>query len=64
MFVEGAFAVVYSQWDSKDSYDAFRDLPHARKPEARRANDERIAELSVERDANTYRVVHTRAAGQ
>ncbi|MER6788122.1 antibiotic biosynthesis monooxygenase family protein [Streptomyces sp. NPDC000658] len=63
MFVEGAFAVVYSQWDSKESYDAFRGLPHERKPEPRRANDERIAELTVESDSNTYRVVHTRAAG-
>ncbi|MFI8233801.1 antibiotic biosynthesis monooxygenase family protein [Streptomyces sp. NPDC085900] len=64
MFVEGAFAVVYSQWDSKDSYDAFRTLAPEAKPEPRRANDERIAELTAERDANTYRVVHTRAAGQ
>ncbi|GAA3205089.1 antibiotic biosynthesis monooxygenase [Streptomyces sp. XM83C] len=64
MFVEGAFVVVYSQWDSKESYDAFRGLPHADKPEARRANDERIAELTIESDSNTYRVVHTRAAGE
>lgn len=63
MFVEGAFAVVYAQWDSKESYDAFRDLPDAGKPRARAANDARIAELSVEADANTYRVVHTRDAG-
>ncbi|MGV9351509.1 hypothetical protein ACWDSD_43800, partial [Streptomyces spiralis] len=33
------------------------------KPGPRRTNDERITELTVERDANTYRVVHTRAAG-
>ncbi|MFD5300275.1 antibiotic biosynthesis monooxygenase family protein [Streptomyces mutabilis] len=64
MFVEGAFAVVYSQWDSKESYEAFRDLSHERKPAPRRANDERIAELQIECDANTYRVVHTRAAGE
>jgi heme-degrading monooxygenase HmoA len=64
MFVEGAFAVVYSQWDSKESYDAFRGRPHADKPEARRANDERIAELTIDSDSNTYRVVHTRAAGE
>jgi heme-degrading monooxygenase HmoA len=62
MFVEGAFVVVYAQWDSKESYDAFRGLPHERKPEPRRANDERIAELTVGSDANTYRVVHTRGA--
>ncbi|MCX5041563.1 antibiotic biosynthesis monooxygenase (plasmid) [Streptomyces coelicoflavus] len=64
MFVEGAFAVVYAQWDSRESYEAFRDLPHERKPRPRRTNDERIAELAVESDTNTYRVVHTRAAGE
>ncbi|MFI9731293.1 antibiotic biosynthesis monooxygenase family protein [Streptomyces sp. NPDC102359] len=64
MFVEGAFAVVYAQWDSKEAYEAFRDLPHGRKPGPRRTNDERIAELATATDTNTYRVVHTRAAGQ
>ncbi|KPC71343.1 Anthrone monooxygenase [Streptomyces sp. NRRL WC-3753] len=64
MFVEGAFAVVYAQWDSRESYEAFRDLPNERKPRPRRTNDERIAELTVESDTNTYRVVHTRAAGE
>ncbi|NBM19173.1 antibiotic biosynthesis monooxygenase [Streptomyces sp. GC420] len=64
MFVEGAFAVVYAQWDSKESYEAFRDLPHASKPMPRRGNDERIDALTVESDSNTYRVVHTRAMGE
>ncbi|MFJ5265808.1 antibiotic biosynthesis monooxygenase family protein [Streptomyces sp. NPDC088387] len=64
MFVEGAFAVVYSQWDSKESYDAFRALPHEDKPKPRRVNDERIDALKTASDSNTYRVVHTRAAGE
>ncbi|MFH0246525.1 antibiotic biosynthesis monooxygenase family protein [Streptomyces sp. HK10] len=64
MFVEGAFAVVYSQWDSKESYEAFRDLPHGQKPRPRRDNDERIDGLKIESDSNTYRVVHTRAMDQ
>ncbi|MDI3423691.1 antibiotic biosynthesis monooxygenase family protein [Streptomyces luteolus] len=63
-FVEGAFAVVYSQWDSKEAYDAYRDLAHDQKPKPRRSNDERIEELKTESDVNTYRVVHTRAAGE
>ncbi|MFF7610218.1 antibiotic biosynthesis monooxygenase [Streptomyces parvulus] len=64
MFVEGAFAVVYSQWDSKDSYDAYQQAPAAARSAARRAGEERIARLRTGCDANTYRVVHTRAAGQ
>jgi heme-degrading monooxygenase HmoA len=58
------FVVVYSQWDSRDSYDAFRTLPADERSAARRKNQDRRNSLTTAVDWNTYRVVHTRSASQ
>ncbi|WP_407564730.1 antibiotic biosynthesis monooxygenase [Streptomyces sp. 184] len=63
-FLDGAFAVVYSQWASRESYDAYRAAADAEKSEARRASEARVEALATERDWNSYRVVHTRKAGE
>jgi heme-degrading monooxygenase HmoA len=61
---EGAFAVMYSQWDSKEAYDTFRSLPETAQPAARRAAKARLDSLVTSSDWNSYRVVHTRSAPQ
>lgn len=58
----GVWVVVYSQWDTKVAYDAFRATPETEKPAGRQASEARIAELATWRDSNTYQVVHTRSA--
>ncbi|MFI9782929.1 antibiotic biosynthesis monooxygenase [Kitasatospora sp. NPDC051984] len=62
--VEGRFVVVYGQWDSKEAHDAFRGRPEGERGAERVKVDERVAALSTWRDVNTYRVVHTRSAGE
>lgn len=62
--VDGLFAVVYAQWDDKESYDAYRATAFGDKPAARQKTDARVAALATWRDENTYRVVHTRSAGE
>ena len=61
---DGAFVISYSQWDSKEAYDAFRNQPEAEQPEARRKTQARIDSLATDYQSNTLRVVHTRSAGQ
>lgn len=63
-FLDGAFAVVYSQWESKESHDAHRALADAEKSGERRKSEARIEALTTEHDWNSYRVVHTRKAGE
>lgn len=58
------FVVVYSQWDGKESYDAFRALAEDKQPAARRKTQEKLNSLTTAADWNTYRVVHTRSAPQ
>jgi heme-degrading monooxygenase HmoA len=58
------FVVVYSQWDSKESYDTFRTLGQDRQPAARRKTQDRRNSLTTAMDWNAYRVVHTRSAQQ
>lgn len=61
---DGGFVVVYSQWDGKDSYDSFRTLPVNRHPAGRQKLQGRLDTLLVSNDWNTYRVWHSRSAGQ
>jgi heme-degrading monooxygenase HmoA len=60
------FVVVYSQWDSEESYAAYRDqagdLGADRQPAARRQTEDKLAALVTAVSHNTYRVVHTRSA--
>ena len=58
----GEFVVVYSQWDSKEAYDAFRTQPEADQPAPRRESEARLDSLVTVREWNTYRPVHTRSA--
>ncbi|MCO5971427.1 hypothetical protein [Actinoallomurus soli] len=58
------FVVVYSQWDGKGSYDAYRALAEDERPAARRKSQDRRNALTTATDWNTYRVVHTRSAPQ
>ncbi|MEU9419381.1 antibiotic biosynthesis monooxygenase family protein [Streptomyces sp. NPDC051000] len=62
--IEGKFVVSYSQWDGKEAYDAFRAQAEADRTPERRKVDARVSALQTWQDENTYRVVHTRAAGE
>lgn len=59
---ENDFVVVYSQWDGKESYDAFRAVPAGEQPAVRRRTQERRDSLTTAYNWNTYRVVHSRSA--
>lgn len=59
---DDSFVVVYSQWDSKEAYDAYRFTPDAEQPAFRRTSQAKQDALIVSRDWNTYRVAHTRSA--
>lgn len=62
--IEGKWVVVYAQWDSKEAYDAFREQPAAQRSAERQRIDAKLDALAIWRDSNTYRVVHTRSAGE
>jgi heme-degrading monooxygenase HmoA len=59
---DNSFVVVYSQWDSKEAYDAYRLAPEAKQSAARRATQAKRDALVISSDWNTYRPVHTRSA--
>lgn len=63
-YYEGSFVVVYSQWDSKESYDAYREQPEADQPDGRLKVRERLDALVTHHEWNSYRVWHTRSAGE
>ncbi|WAX76364.1 antibiotic biosynthesis monooxygenase [Streptomyces sp. KMM 9044] len=63
-FLDGPFAVVYSQWASKELYDAHRDQAETEKSEVRQKSEARVNALKTESDWNSYRVIHTRGAGE
>ncbi|MET8668788.1 antibiotic biosynthesis monooxygenase family protein [Streptomyces tendae] len=60
--VDGTYVVNYAQWDSKEAYDAFHALPEERRPAGIRRGRERARTLVTGRQANTYRVTHSRSA--
>lgn len=62
--VDGLFVVVYSQWESKASHDAFLTTPAAEQPAERVVNRARIDALATWNEWNSYDVVHSRSAGQ
>lgn len=59
-----SFVVLYAQWDSKKSYDAFRGLPEDGQSATRRKNQVERNSLTITSEWNSYRVVHTRSAPQ
>ncbi|GAA4005981.1 hypothetical protein GCM10022384_60350 [Streptomyces marokkonensis] len=61
--VDGAFVVLYSQWETKEAYDAYRHQPRSERPAARQKAEDRVKDLATSIDSNTYRVVLTRSAG-
>jgi heme-degrading monooxygenase HmoA len=60
--VDGAFVVLYSQWESKEAYDAYREQPQIEQSAARQTAEARVKDLATSVDSNTYRVVLTRSA--
>ncbi|MGJ5893514.1 antibiotic biosynthesis monooxygenase [Streptomyces niveiscabiei] len=60
--VDGTFIVNYAQWDGKEAYDAFHTLPEEQRPADIRTGRERARSLVTGRQANTYRVTHSRSA--
>ncbi|HKS47195.1 MAG TPA: antibiotic biosynthesis monooxygenase [Amycolatopsis sp.] len=60
--LDGAFAVAYSQWDDKESYDTFRAVPDSDQTDCRRKAAARLASLVTFSESNSYRVLHTRSA--
>jgi heme-degrading monooxygenase HmoA len=60
--LDGTFVVNYAQWASKEDYDAFHHLPEGERPADVQKMRARAGSLLTSRDANTYRVVHTRSA--
>jgi heme-degrading monooxygenase HmoA len=61
---DDGFVVTYSQWADQESYDAFRALPAGEYPPARQQQQGRLDTLLTSNASNTYRVVHSRSAGQ
>lgn len=64
VYLDGPFAVCYSQWDDKQSYDSFRAVPAADQPGDRQKTQARLNALVTFTERNSYRVVHTRSAVQ
>jgi heme-degrading monooxygenase HmoA len=60
--LDQTFVVNLAQWDSKETYDAFHHLPEGERPADVRRMRQRAGALLTAREANTYRVVHTRSA--
>jgi heme-degrading monooxygenase HmoA len=61
--IDDTQVVLYAQWESKQSHDAFHNLPEDERPEWVQEQRGLIQALATSRDAGTYRVVHTRSAG-
>ncbi|WP_326743307.1 antibiotic biosynthesis monooxygenase (plasmid) [Streptomyces sp. P8-A8] len=59
---DGTFVVNYAQWESKELYDAFHTLPEEKRPAGIRNGRNRARSLVTGRQANTYRVTHSRSA--
>ncbi|MBR7672884.1 antibiotic biosynthesis monooxygenase family protein [Streptomyces daliensis] len=62
--INGSFLVNYAQWDSKELYDAFHTLPEEERPDYVRRTRTRARSLATSRWANTFRVAHSRSAGE
>jgi heme-degrading monooxygenase HmoA len=59
---DGEFALMYSQWASKEQHDAFLGLPESEQRPIRRSAKAQLGSLITSSNWNSYRVVHTRSA--
>lgn len=59
---DGPFAVVYSQWASKEQHDAFLGQPESEQQPIRRSAAAKLDSLITASNWNSYRVVHSRSA--
>ena len=62
--LDGLFVVSYSQWESNEAFEAYRDQPAEQWPEGRAKAVGRVRGVATSADVNTYRVAHTRSAGE
>lgn len=63
--LDGSFVVSYSQWDSKEAYDAYRNqAPQEQSAPRQEAQDRVRAVAAGAPQINTYNVVHSRSAGE
>lgn len=59
---DGTFIILYAQWANKEAYDAFHHMPESERPAGVQEIRAAVDKLVTARRANTYRVVHSRAA--
>jgi hypothetical protein len=59
--IDGTFIVNYAQWDNKEVYDTYHNLPEDERPADVKKARSRARSLATSRWSNSYRVVHTRA---
>ncbi|QIS18476.1 antibiotic biosynthesis monooxygenase family protein [Nocardia terpenica] len=57
-----SFLIIYSQWASKDDFDAFRTTPEHKKSPVQRAMEIKRNALTASSDWNTYTVVNANSA--
>lgn len=62
--LDGSFVVSYSQWDSKEAFDAHQDQPEEQWPIGRQKAQARVRAVVTSQDSNTYQAVLTRSAGE
>jgi Antibiotic biosynthesis monooxygenase len=60
--IDGTFLVNYAQWSSKESFEAFSAIPKNEQPVDFQKARALVKSLVKSREANSYRVVHTRSA--
>lgn len=62
--LDGLFVVSYSQWESKEAFEAYRDQPAEQWPAGRAKAVGRVRGVATSADVNTYQVVHTRSVDE
>ncbi|MET8447944.1 antibiotic biosynthesis monooxygenase family protein [Streptomyces sp. NPDC005209] len=60
--LDGLWVASYSQWDSQEAFDTYRDIPADKQSEGRIKAQDRTRAVATYADLNTYNVVHTRSA--
>ncbi|MFH8570261.1 antibiotic biosynthesis monooxygenase family protein [Streptomyces sp. NPDC017993] len=60
--IDGTFIILYAQWASEAAHNAFHHMPEAQRPADQQEMRAAVDKLVTARRANTYRVVHSRAA--